>query len=108
MSDTAMTVHSLLQRQAMPQCVFGTQTSKWIFCRIATDGVSCERVTGFRDHAYACWSVDIHHTNGFLVSGGMDATVKLWDVQTAKCRHTLRQHTDSVNCVRFQVGIHYP
>jgi len=32
----------------------------------------------------------------------MDHTVKLWDINSLRCRQTLRGHVDSVNAVCFQ------
>jgi WD40 repeat protein len=50
------------------------------------------------------WTCDFHYSGDFLVSGAMDNTLKVWDLNTLRCRQTMRGHTDSVNCVRFQVS----
>ena len=38
----------------------------------------------------------------FVASCSMDHTAKLWDVERAKCRGTLRGHVDSINAIIFQ------
>ncbi|BGP56202.1 hypothetical protein JCM8202v2_003815 [Rhodotorula sphaerocarpa] len=35
-----------------------------------------------------------------LVSGGCDRTVRVWDVSTGRCIHTLAGHTSTVRCLR--------
>ena len=60
-------------------------------------------MAAYTEHAHAVWSVDFHHSGDFIATGSLDSTVKVWDLNTGQCRHTLRQHSDSVNCVRFQV-----
>lgn len=63
-----------------------------------------ERIATLSEHAHAVWTCDFHYSGDFLVSGAMDNTLKVWDLNTLRCRQTMRGHTDSVNCVRFQVG----
>lgn len=48
------------------------------------------------------WSVKFHDTGDFVLSGSMDASIKLYDVNAEKSRQTYRGHTDSVNSVNFQ------
>jgi WD40 repeat protein len=49
--------------------------------------------------------------DNLLVSGSRDATLRVWDLDTGACRHTLRGHTDSVRCLelsgRFAVSGSY-
>ncbi|GAA5941939.1 F-box/WD repeat-containing protein [Sporobolomyces koalae] len=39
-----------------------------------------------------------------VVSGGCDREVRVWDVETGKCLHTLRGHTSTVRCMRVLDG----
>jgi WD40 repeat protein len=36
-----------------------------------------------------------------IMSGSNDRTIKLWDVNTGQCLHTLKGHTDWVRCLKF-------
>ena len=36
-----------------------------------------------------------------LVTGSRDDTVRVWDVRTGECRHTLKGHTSWVDCIAF-------
>ncbi|KAK3357594.1 WD40-repeat-containing domain protein [Lasiosphaeria hispida] len=36
-----------------------------------------------------------------LVSGGCDRDVRVWDLKTGACRHTLRGHTSTVRCLKM-------
>lgn len=36
-----------------------------------------------------------------LVSGGCDRDVRVWDMQTGQCLHTLRGHTSTVRCLKM-------
>merc|ERR1711911_219440 len=40
-----------------------------------------------------------------VVSGSYDNTLKIWDIKTGECSHTLRGHTDHVVCLQFS-GVH--
>ncbi|KER27006.1 hypothetical protein T265_05839 [Opisthorchis viverrini] len=64
-------------------------------------------------HAGAVWSVNWHWSGRFLISGGTDSTVRIWDVEMTKtvsqmsserrqqCRSTFRKQTGTVNSTRF-------
>ncbi|GAA5849802.1 hypothetical protein JCM8547_000567 [Rhodosporidiobolus lusitaniae] len=39
-----------------------------------------------------------------VVSGGCDRDVRVWDVETGECLHTLRGHTSTVRCMRILDG----
>ncbi|TGZ64992.1 hypothetical protein CRM22_006087 [Opisthorchis felineus] len=64
-------------------------------------------------HAGAVWSVSWHWNGRFLISGGTDSTVRIWDVEMTKtvsqmsserrqqCRSTFRRQTGTVNSARF-------
>ncbi|GAA6062199.1 hypothetical protein JCM10212_006480 [Sporobolomyces blumeae] len=39
-----------------------------------------------------------------VVSGGCDREVRVWDIETGKCLHTLRGHTSTVRCMRVLDG----
>lgn len=34
-----------------------------------------------------------------LISGSRDSVVRMWDVRTGKCLHTMTGHTDWVKCL---------
>lgn len=36
-----------------------------------------------------------------LATASLDTTVKLWNVETGSCLHTLNRHTESVNAISF-------
>jgi transducin (beta)-like 1 len=41
------------------------------------------------------------NSNVILASASLDYTVKLWDVESAKCAHTLTKHSDEVHSISF-------
>ncbi|NQT13008.1 MAG: TIR domain-containing protein, partial [Planctomycetes bacterium] len=50
-------------------------------------------------HANSVWSVSVTPDGKTVVSGSVDKTLKVWDLETGQCRATLRGHTDSVSGV---------
>ncbi|KAF5699653.1 vegetatible incompatibility het-e-1 [Fusarium mundagurra] len=46
-------------------------------------------------------SVAVSPDNQLIASGGYDKTVKIWDIATGVCRHTLEGHDDDVHSVTF-------
>jgi WD40 repeat protein len=53
------------------------------------------------------WSVDYHFSGDFLISGSMDQSAKLWDLNTQKCKFSYRGHVDSVNTVKWKPYTNY-
>uniref|UniRef100_A0AAQ5X0C6 POC1 centriolar protein A n=1 Tax=Amphiprion ocellaris TaxID=80972 RepID=A0AAQ5X0C6_AMPOC len=47
------------------------------------------------------WSCSFHSSGRFLASCSSDRTAKLWDLNSQRCRLTLRRHDASVNSVHF-------
>ena len=47
------------------------------------------------------WCVSWHSCGDFLASCSMDNAAKVWDLNSLRCRYTLRGHTDSVNSIEF-------
>ncbi|KAJ8381920.1 hypothetical protein SKAU_G00026980 [Synaphobranchus kaupii] len=45
--------------------------------------------------------VSLNSTSQFLVSGGLDRTVHIWDLKTKKLHRTLQDHKEEVTCVSF-------
>ncbi|KAG9345654.1 hypothetical protein JZ751_008798 [Albula glossodonta] len=45
--------------------------------------------------------VSLNSTSQFLVSGGLDSTVHIWDLKTKKLHRTLQDHKQEVTCVSF-------
>ena len=64
---------------------------------------SLTSTASFLEHAHCVWSCDFHHTGDFIATGSMDNTIKVWDLESGACMHTIRSHKDAVNVVRFQV-----
>ncbi|PSB14739.1 hypothetical protein C7B76_15370 [filamentous cyanobacterium CCP2] len=56
----------------------------------------------FRTYAHPdVLSVALSPDGRFALSGGLDKTTKLWDIQTGRCLCTFRGHKDSVSAVAF-------
>ena len=78
-------------------------------CKVWTvDNDSC--LFDFRDHQKEIYTIKWSPTGPgtrnpdlplLLASASYDATVKLWDVQSGTCVHTLAKHTDPVYSVAF-------
>ena len=67
------------------------------------DFVNASCAYTFAEHGQPVWKVDFHDTGDFLLSCGMDHTIKLWDLNVGnKSKFTYRGHVDSVNSVKFQ------
>jgi len=62
---------------------------------------SCCAAT-FLEHTAPVWTTKFHDTGDFVLSGSMDASMKLFDLNAEKVRQAYRGHTDSVNSVSFQ------
>ena len=52
-------------------------------------------------HRLAVYSVSFSTDGAWLVSGGGDKTVKVWNAITGECVQTLTDHTECVNSVSF-------
>ena len=52
-------------------------------------------------------SVALSADRRYLLSGGDDAAVKLWDAVTGKCLHTLREHKAPIFTVEFSANSRY-
>ena len=52
-------------------------------------------------HQYTVYSIDISDDNKYLVSGGWDNTVKLWDYKNAKEIESFDYHTDFIRDLCF-------
>ncbi|KAJ0153276.1 Delta(24(24(1)))-sterol reductase [Fusarium oxysporum f. sp. albedinis] len=46
-------------------------------------------------------SVALSPDNQLIASGGRDRTVKIWDITTGVCRHTLEGHDDEIHSITF-------
>ncbi|MBS0606477.1 MAG: WD40 repeat domain-containing protein [Parachlamydiales bacterium] len=46
----------------------------------------------------------IVNANGKIISGSNDTTIKIWDLETRECTHTLRGHSAAVSCLAFDNG----
>ncbi|XP_066561439.1 protein NEDD1 isoform X1 [Amia ocellicauda] len=45
--------------------------------------------------------VSLNSTSQFMVSGGLDCTVNIWDLKTKKLHRSLKDHKEEVTCVSF-------
>ncbi|KAK9459391.1 WD40-repeat-containing domain protein [Lipomyces oligophaga] len=59
-----------------------------------------ERLGTYEGHQGALWTVDVDPTSTILATGAADNTIKLWDVHTGRCLHTIDFKT-SVKVVQF-------
>lgn len=48
--------------------------------------------------------MDVHPTIDILTSCGRDATVRVWDMRTKACIHSMTGHTNTVAEVRCQAA----
>lgn len=63
---------------------------------------SCGRcVLVLSGHCQPTWGCSFHSNGCLLASCSADRTAKLWDLNSQRCRLTLRRHTASVNSVCF-------
>ncbi|XP_076877627.1 protein NEDD1 [Brachyhypopomus gauderio] len=51
--------------------------------------------------------VALNSTSQFLVSGGLDCTVNIWDLKTKRLHRSLKDHKEEVTCVSFNGGDSY-
>ncbi|XP_017330281.2 protein NEDD1 isoform X4 [Ictalurus punctatus] len=51
--------------------------------------------------------VALNSTSQFLVSGGLDNTVNIWDLKTKRLHRSLKDHKEEVTCVSFNGGDSY-
>ncbi|TSK28085.1 Protein NEDD1 [Bagarius yarrelli] len=51
--------------------------------------------------------VALNSTSQFLVSGGLDNTVNIWDLKTKRLHRNLKDHKEEVTCVSFNGGDSY-
>ena len=58
-------------------------------------------VKTFDEHTQATWGIDWHHGSDFVASCSMDSTSKIWDLGSARCRNTLRGHSNAVMSIEF-------
>lgn len=75
-----------------PEVILGETTKR---------GKKAKRVNNER-HVAAVMGLSWNKSHrNLLVSGSADTTVKLWDIQTAKCMHSYNHHTDKVQAVQW-------
>ncbi|MBV7333122.1 WD40 repeat domain-containing protein, partial [Chloroflexi bacterium TSY] len=68
----------------------------WDLMAPSGSGFAFETLSGHTDSVF---SVAFSPDGQMLVSGSMDKTVRLWDVQSGRCLKTLSDHSTSVLCV---------
>ena len=54
-----------------------------------------------KGHQYTVYCIDISKDNKYLVSGGWDNSVKLWDYKNAKEIKSFDYHKDMIRCLKF-------
>jgi WD40 repeat protein len=57
-----------------------------------------------RGHSAIVFSVAFSRDGSMLASGAEDRSVRIWDLQTGRCRHTLTGHKANVRKVAFRPG----
>uniref|UniRef100_A0A8D8RZP7 Uncharacterized WD repeat-containing protein alr3466 n=1 Tax=Cacopsylla melanoneura TaxID=428564 RepID=A0A8D8RZP7_9HEMI len=72
-----------------------------LFYDINKGYVTLEPVATLQGHTSAVSSVGFNNASTLIVSGSMDKTVKLWDLQSLSCIKTLESHTRYVTCCTF-------
>ena len=50
-------------------------------------------------HEHWVRTIAVSPNGQWAASGGSDKTIKIWDLETGKCRASLKGHKDKVNCV---------
>ncbi len=50
----------------------------------------------YHGHLSAVYCISLHPTIDVLITGGRDATARVWDMRTKACVHTLSGHTNTV------------
>jgi translation initiation factor 3 subunit I len=62
-----------------------------------------ERIGTYEGHQGSIWGLDITRDSKYLVTGSADTTVKVWEVLTGRCLHTLKL-PGPVHAVAFAEG----
>lgn len=91
------TINSIISVAISPngQCMAGgTNTGEIRLWRV--DGLPLLALVG---HPPLVWSLAFNPESTLLVSGGYDGLVKIWEVSSGQCIHTLRGHTKWIRSV---------
>lgn len=59
----------------------------------------------FRGHTSTITCIDIYPCQTRFVTGSRDNTLRIWDINTVQCLHTLIGHTDYITCVKRICGV---
>ena len=60
----------------------------------------------YKGHQGIVWPVAFSPNGRYIVSGGSDKTVRLWDMETGRCLHIFEGHTKTVQSVAFSPDGH--
>jgi len=77
----------------------------WLRAVVTWGGYSCgTRGRGalehtLRGHSDSVETVAVCDTEGLIVSGARDTTLRIWDVRTGRCLHMLQGHMGAVSCL---------
>ena len=74
----------------------GSSKGVWLY-----DAVSFEELALLEGHTRGVRSIAFSLDGQVFASGGRDATIRLWNVQTHAHLRTLRGHTDEVKSIAF-------
>lgn len=63
------------------------------------------QVTPLSGHRGRVTGLVVDKTGSRLISGGLDGLIKIWDLSTHQCLHTLRGHRQGINTLSYVPGL---
>ncbi|KAF5639275.1 vegetatible incompatibility het-e-1 [Fusarium sp. NRRL 52700] len=89
-----------------PECslireLFKHEEPDWIPLKPKTDQNWDNCLQTLEGHDGTVTTVAVSSDSQLIASGGVDETVKTWDIATGECRYTLEGHGDTINSITF-------
>ncbi|KIL89218.1 vegetatible incompatibility protein het-e-1 [Fusarium avenaceum] len=89
-----------------PECslireLFKDEEPDWINLKPKMDKDWDNCLQTLEGHNRAVMSVAVSPNNQLIASGGDDKMVKIWDITTGLCQHTLEDHDDPIHSITF-------
>ncbi|KAF5545303.1 vegetatible incompatibility het-e-1, partial [Fusarium phyllophilum] len=81
--------------------LFKHEEPYWVILKPKVDKNWDNCLQTLEGHIRAVTSVAVSPDSLLIGSGGVDKTVKIWDITTGACRHTLEGHDDNIQSVTF-------